>query len=75
MREYPTIDIEATGKHIKQLMVDRGLNTKQLSEEMGLNCVSAIYRWFHGKNLPDANNLLIMAKIFGCSIDYLLVTR
>lgn len=72
--KLPTIDVAETGKHLKRMMKDKGLTTKKLAEEMGIH-ITLIYRWFHGKNLPDANNLLIMAKIFGCSMDDLIVTE
>ncbi len=33
---------------------------------------SLTYRWLHGNTLPTVNSLLILAKYFGCSVDYLL---
>lgn len=75
MSKYPVIDMAATGKHIRQLMKDHGISAKQLAEELSVTSQSACYRWLNGDNMPSIDNLVVMAKIFRCSIDDLIITE
>ena len=66
------IDIEATSKRIGSLIERSGLNDKELSERMNVS-VQAINKWRHGKGFPDIENLCILSRILGYTVDDLLV--
>jgi transcriptional regulator with XRE-family HTH domain len=50
-----------------------GLTVEELVELMGNISPQAYYKWQNGKCLPTVDNLLIMSRIFGTTIDELIV--
>lgn len=66
------LDSEATSKRIGNLIERSGLNDKELSERMNVS-VQAINKWRHGKGFPDIENLCILSRILGYTVDDLLV--
>ena len=57
-------------ERLKFLREEKGLTQKQLSEATGV-AQSAIAFWENGKRLPTLPSLIILAKFFDVSIDYL----
>lgn len=48
------------------------LSVKEIQEVFGFESPQAIYKWIHGRNLPTVDNLIILAEIFGVSVDDIL---
>ncbi len=59
------------GELIKELREERGISQMTLSNMTGLS-QSAIARWELGKTEPTASSIVILAKFFGETTDYLL---
>ncbi len=74
MKYFPTIDPEATGRHIAQLRRERGLSVKDLQVYFGFDAPQAIYKWQTGATLPSVDNLLALSVLLGVSMDTILVT-
>lgn len=72
--QYPTVDLRATGNRIKELRKASGLSVVELSEMTGLT-IQSIYHWQYGMKLPSIDNLVILASIFGVTMDEIVVTR
>ena len=70
--EYPTIDLERTGAHIRQLMQLKGARVRDVQEYLNLASPQSVYQWFYGKNLPSVDNLYALSQFFGLPIDYIL---
>lgn len=70
---YPVLDIKATGQRIKQLRVEQGLRVEDISSYMGFESAQAVYKWQSGKSLPTVDNLFALSRLFGVSIDEILV--
>ena len=68
------IDQEGTGQNIRHLMHRRGLKVRDVQEACGFENPQAVYKWIHGQSLPSIDNLLILAKIFGSSVEGILAT-
>ena len=62
------------GKRLRDLRKDHGLSMKQLSIKVGISdaCIS---RWENGQTIVNADQLIIFAKFFNVSTDYLLGLR
>ena len=58
-------------KNILTIAKKHGYNNKQLCELLNKNS-SYITDWKNGKSRPKADELLILSKTFGVSVDYLL---
>ena len=71
----PVIDIEKTGKRIKELQANSGLSTAYIQDCFGFNTPQAIYKWRGGKAIPTIDNLVILASLFGVKLDDIIVTK
>lgn len=56
---------------LKELRIEKGLSMKGLSNETGLS-TTAICQWENNVTDISSDNLIILAKFFEVSIDYLL---
>ena len=72
---YVMIDLTATGKRIKQLMMENHVTVKDLQEACGLERPQAIYKCLSGKSLPSMDNMIIIRIMLRTSIDDILVTN
>ena len=69
----PTINMAATGINIAKMRQAAGLTVKDLQQIFGFTTPQAIYKWQNGTAMPTIDNLVILAAVFGCKIDDLLV--
>lgn len=74
-KTLPRIDLKATGKNIRRLMEESGLTPSDIQDAMCFTSVQAIYKWFYGKNMPTLDNLVILAQMFGVTIDNIVVVK
>ncbi len=71
---YITIDQAETGRNIQHLMRRKGLKVRDIQQACGFEQPQAVYKWIHGQSLPSIDNLLILARIFGSTVEGILVT-
>ena len=69
----PTINMAKTGQNIMELREKAGLSVKDLQEVFGFATPQAIYKWQHGAALPTIDNLVVLAAVFGVTVDEILV--
>ncbi len=58
-------------ERLKELRMEKGLSQESLSKELGVGRSSITY-WEKGLRVPSAEAIIILAKFFGVSSDYLL---
>ena len=58
-------------ERIRELRIQKGLSQMELSKATGLS-QSAIAKWELGKTEPTATAIVVLAKFFGETTDYLL---
>ncbi|MGN0427072.1 MAG: helix-turn-helix domain-containing protein [Agathobacter sp.] len=73
MFNMPTIDMVATGRNIARLREAAGLSVKDLAEVFGFATPQAVYKWQHGTAMPTIDNLVVLAAVFGVSMDDIVV--
>ena len=73
MGTLPSIDLAATGIRITQLRQQSGLSVRDLQDIFGFNTPQAIYRWQRGVTLPTLDNLVVLATVFGTTLDAIVV--
>ena len=71
----PTIDMQATGQNIKRLKDNAGISVKDMQDIFGFASGNAIYKWMHGQSLPTIDNLVVLADMFGTTIDSIIMIR
>ena len=69
----PSIDLTATGNRITQLRRQAGLTVRDLQDIFGFNTPQAIYRWQRGLTLPTLDNLVVLAAVFGTTLDSIII--
>ena len=72
---YPVIDIVATGRNIRRLRLEKGYSVNALQEYLGLSCPQGIYHWQAGRSLPSVDNLYAVSRLWGVSMNEILVER
>ncbi len=72
-KQYPVIDLIATGRNISALRTARGLSVADLQEFFGFDAPQAIYKWQKGQTLPTTENLYALATILEVPIEDILI--
>ena len=70
---FPVINPVATGRNILRFRIERGLSVRDIQHYFGFDAPQAIYKWQRGDTLPSIDNLYALARLFGCSMDEILV--
>ena len=73
MNMWPVIDMTATGQNIVRLRKRAGLTVQDLQTIFGFTSPQAIYKWQRGTALPTVDNLVVLAAVFGVTVDDILV--
>ena len=73
MYNRPMIDMQQTGKNICRLRQEANLTVCQLQEMLGLTSPQSIYKWQRGEALPNVDNLVVLAELFGVAMEEILV--
>ena len=58
-------------ERLKELRIEKHLSQAQLAKEIGY-AQSAIAQWETGKRIPNIQVLVVLARYFGVTTDYLL---
>ena len=73
MSTIPSINMAATGKNIDRLRVAAGMSVKDIQRAFGFATPQAVYKWIRGTALPTVDNLVILAALFGVTLDDIVV--
>ena len=73
MNTLPVIDMTATGINIVRMRRKAGLTVRDLQNIFGFSTPQAIYKWQRGTAMPTIDNLVVLAAVFGVTIDEILV--
>ncbi len=73
MNRIPVIDMTATGRNITFLRIRAGLTVRDLQAVFGFSTPQAIYKWQRGTALPTLDNIVVLAAVFGVTVDELIV--
>ena len=58
-------------ERLKELRIEKGFTFEQLAKKTGLS-KSALNYWENGERIPNAQAIIVLAKFFGVTADYLL---
>ena len=72
MKKFISIDMQATGKQIKKIMLQQGYTINDIKEYLYLKNPQAIYKWFRGESIPKIDVLFALSKLFNVPIDDLM---
>lgn len=75
MKNYPILDLQATGEQIKRLRVEKRMSVTDICEYMGFENPQAVYKWQRGESLPTVDNLFALSRLFETPIDNILCEK
>lgn len=70
----PTIDMIATGKSIMDKRVKAGMTVADVTNACGVSA-AAVCKWQSGRSIPNIDNMVILAAIWNCKIDDIVVIQ
>ena len=73
MMRCPYINTVATGENINRMRVEAGYTVRDIQEVFGFSTPQAVYKWIHGTAMPTIDNLVILAAVFGVTMDEIIV--
>ena len=75
MTNFPVIDLEATGRRIKELRKEKRISVAEISDFMGFESVQAVYKWQKGLCMPSLDNMYALSKLFDTPIENIIIER
>ncbi|MBO4386844.1 MAG: helix-turn-helix transcriptional regulator [Treponema sp.] len=69
----PIINIEATAAKIKEFRIRAGYSVREIQSIFNFSSPEAIYAWEKGKYLPTIDNMIVIANVYGVSVDEFIV--
>ena len=75
MNNIPVIDMTATGMNITRLRINAGLTVRDLQAIFGFSTPQAIYKWQRGDAMPALDNIVVLAAVFGVTVDAILIYK
>ena len=73
MHIIPVIDMAATGINITRLRQNAGITVRDLQEVFGFTTPQAIYKWQRGEAMPTLDNIVVLAAVFGVTVDDIII--
>ncbi|MBR6707183.1 MAG: helix-turn-helix transcriptional regulator [Clostridia bacterium] len=73
MYAFPSIDMAATGSNIVRMRRQTGMSVQDLQQIFGFSTPQAIYKWQRGAAMPTLDNLVVLAAVFGTTLDAIIV--
>ena len=67
------IDMAATGNNIVRMRRQNGLSVQDLQRVFGFSTPQAIYKWQRDTAMPTLDNLVVLAAVFGTTLDAIIV--
>ena len=71
--KFGNIDMKATGRHIRSLIMKAGYSVGDIQKILGLSCPQPVYRWFQGRVLPTIDHLYKLSILLEVHMENLLV--
>ena len=63
------MDQKKTGEFLKELRIAKQMTQEQVADALGVSRVTYL-KWERYETYPDAQQLVKLADVFGCSLDH-----
>lgn len=71
----PTIDMQATGNNIRNMIKANNMKIADIQGVFGFNTPQAIFKWMRGDAMPTIDNMVILADVFGVTVNDILIIK
>ena len=72
MMNFPMINTVATGQNINRMRIEAGMTVRNMQDVFGFTTPQSIYKWIHGTAMPTIDNMVILAAMFGVTVDEII---
>ncbi len=73
--DYYSIDVEATGKNLKQICKRKDVTAGDLMSLLHFTTPTAVYKWYSGRNLPSMDNMIVIARFLEVGVEDIVVIK
>lgn len=56
-------------------MVERNITVLDIKKRLNLSVSYGVYKWLYGMSLPKIDHLVVLADMFGVTMDDIVVTK
>ena len=70
----PVINVAATAANIKSYRIRAGYSVREIQSIFNFTSPEAVYAWERAKNLPTIDNLIVLAALYGISVEDIVAT-
>lgn len=70
----PIIDVAATAANIKACRIRARYSVREIQNIFNFSSPEAVYAWEKGKYLPTIDNMIVIASVYGVTIDQIVIT-
>lgn len=70
----PIIDVAATAANIKACRIRAGYSVREIQNIFNFSSPETVYAWEKGKYLPTIDNMIVIASVYGVTIDQIVIT-
>lgn len=70
-----SIDQEATGKRIVDLLQEGGYSRMDVMRCLGISTKQALWKWQTGRSIPSTDNLVRLSAMMGMPIEKMIVVK
>ncbi len=69
----PVINVAATAAKIKECRIRAGYSVREIQAIFNFSSPEAIYAWEKGKYIPSIDNMIVIAEVYGVTVDDFIV--
>lgn len=69
----PRVNMKKTGTNIKAMMQKNKIKATDIQDKCGFGTPQAVFKWMRGDCLPTIDNMVIIADMFGVTINDIIV--
>ena len=69
----PVINVAATAAKIKECRIRAGYSVREIQNIFRFSSPEAIYAWEKGKYLPTIDNMIVLAAVYGVTVDDIVI--
>ncbi len=66
-----SIDMKQTGENIKQFRKQLNISVKDIVNNTGVS-ERAVFKWQQGISIPTVDNLVVLSKMFGVTMEQII---
>ena len=68
------IDQEKSAEMMRKIMDEKSITASYIASKIGVS-IATVSKWVNGKSFPEVNNLFLLSRILGVTVDDIVVGK